>query len=105
MPKKKPMHGLPKVNKELEGLEISINEFGQIETSYDIQKINKFLNREVDDKKLRDRDDITANGEYKNTYKDEKYWNGPLADEDDDSDREVDTDDEDYFDPSVEEEE
>lgn len=103
MPKKKPMHGLPKVNKELDGLEISINEFGQIETSYDIQKINKFLNREVDDKKLRDRDDITEEGDYNNTYKDEKYWNGPL--EEDDDNRDEDTDDEDYFDPSAEEEE
>ena len=82
MPKKKPMHGLPKVNKELEGLDITINEFGQIVTSYDIDKINKFLNREVEDKKLVDRDDITKEGEYQNTYKDEKYWNGPMDDED-----------------------
>ncbi len=75
------MHGLPKVNKELEGLDITINEFGQIVTSYDIDKINKFLNREVEDKKLVDRDDITKEGEFQNTYKDEKYWNGPLDDE------------------------
>ncbi len=68
------MKGKPKVNKELEGLDIRINEFGQIETNYDVDKINRFLNREVDDKKLRDRDDITAEGFYLNTYKDKKYW-------------------------------
>ena len=62
------------MNKELEGLDIRINEFGQIETNYNVDKINRFLNREVDDKKLRDRDDITAEGFYLNTYKDKKYW-------------------------------
>lgn len=64
MPKKKPIKGKPKVNKELEGLEIKINEFGQIITNYDINDINKFLNRNVDDKKLRDRDDISDEGEF-----------------------------------------
>lgn len=45
----------PKVNKELEGFDIEIDEFGEIKTNYDINKINEFLNRKVDDKKLRDR--------------------------------------------------
>jgi hypothetical protein len=76
MPKKKPMKGKPVVHEELDGLEIQINEFGQIITNYDIQKINKFLNREVDDKKLRDRNDITEEGEYENTYREKKYWKG-----------------------------
>lgn len=48
----------PKVNPELEGLDITIDSFGEIKTSYNIDAINKFLNRHVDDKKLRDRDDI-----------------------------------------------
>ena len=74
MPKKKPIKGKPKVNKELDGLEIRINEFGQIESNFDIKEINRFLNREVDDKKLRDRNDITDEGKYENTYKDSKYW-------------------------------
>jgi len=43
----------PKVNKELEGFDIEIDQFGEIKTNYDINKINEFLNREVDDKKLR----------------------------------------------------
>jgi hypothetical protein len=31
---------------------------GEIITNYDINKINEFLNKNVDDKKLRDRDDL-----------------------------------------------
>ena len=45
----------PKVNKELEGFEIKINTFGEINTTFDLDKINDFLNKNVDDKKLRDR--------------------------------------------------
>ncbi len=49
----KNVKGKPKVNKELEGFDIEIDAFGEIKTNYDINKINEFLNREVDDKKLR----------------------------------------------------
>lgn len=56
----------PKVNQELNGFDIKIDSFGEINTSFDIDKINKFLNRHVDDKKLRDREDIDQNeGELK----------------------------------------
>lgn len=48
----------PKVSSELSGFDIRVNSFGEIESSLDIDEINKFLNRKVDDKKLRDRDDI-----------------------------------------------
>jgi hypothetical protein len=48
----------PKVNPELEGFDIQINSFGEIKTSFDIDKINDFLNKNVDDKKLRDREDV-----------------------------------------------
>ena len=48
----------PKVNPELEGFDIQINSFGEITTSFDMDKINEFLNKNVDDKKLRDREDI-----------------------------------------------
>jgi hypothetical protein len=51
----------PKVSKELEGLNIKVNSFGEIKTNYDIDKINEFLNKSVDDKKLRDRDDLSEN--------------------------------------------
>ena len=48
----------PRVHKDLTGFDIEINSFGEIKTSYDIDKINTFLNKTVDDKKLRNRDDI-----------------------------------------------
>lgn len=48
----------PKVNNELDGFDIKIDSFGEIRSTLEIDKINKFLNRHVDDKKLRDRDDI-----------------------------------------------
>lgn len=46
------------MNKELEGFDIKIDSFGEIKSTLDIDKINKFLNRNVDDKKLRDREDL-----------------------------------------------
>lgn len=48
----------PKVNPDLEGFDIKIDSFGEISTTYDIDKINEFLNKNVDDKKLRDRDEL-----------------------------------------------
>ncbi len=47
----------PKVHKELDGFEISINQFGEIKSNLNIEKINEFLNKNVDDKKLLDRDE------------------------------------------------
>lgn len=58
MAKKKSEEEKPKVNPELSGFDIKIDRFGEIKTNFDIDKINQFLNRNVDDKKLRDRDDI-----------------------------------------------
>ncbi len=63
MPKKKDNQDKPSVNSELEGLDIRINEFGEIEGNFDIDKVNAFLNKSVDDKKLRDRDDISEENE------------------------------------------
>jgi hypothetical protein len=48
----------PKVHPDLQGFDININSFGEVITNYDLDKINTFLNKNVDDKKLRDRDDI-----------------------------------------------
>jgi NADH/NAD ratio-sensing transcriptional regulator Rex len=45
----------PRVHKDLNGFDIQINSFGEIQMSYDIEKINQFLNKTVDDKKLRNR--------------------------------------------------
>lgn len=48
----------PKVNPELEGFDVNIDNFGEIKSTFDIDKLNKFLNRNVEDKKLADRDDL-----------------------------------------------
>jgi len=48
----------PKVHRELEGFEFKIDEFGEISSTLDIESINAFLNKNVDDKKLKDRSDI-----------------------------------------------
>ncbi len=46
-----------KINPDLDGLSVNINSLGEVVTSYDIDKLNEFLNENVDDKKLRDRKD------------------------------------------------
>ncbi|MCE7993870.1 MAG: hypothetical protein HEP71_17920 [Roseivirga sp.] len=55
---KAPQDQKAKVNKDLDGFDIKIDSFGEIQSSLPIDKINEFLNKNVDDKKLRDRDDI-----------------------------------------------
>jgi len=47
----------PRVHKELEGFDIAIDPFGEIKSNMNIEKINEFLNRNVDDKKLAERED------------------------------------------------
>jgi hypothetical protein len=47
-----------KVHKDLKGLEIDVNSFGEVTTNLDIDKINKFLDNQVEDKKLVDREDL-----------------------------------------------
>lgn len=56
--KKEDKNQKPKVAKELDGMEVNIDSFGEIQNSLSIDKINDFLNKSVDDKKLRDRDDL-----------------------------------------------
>lgn len=51
--KKKNKKDLPRVHDELEGFDVSVNSFGEIQMSYDIDKLNEFLNDKIDDKKLR----------------------------------------------------
>ena len=55
--KKTPTKEKAKINPDLEGLSVNINSLGEVVTSYDIDKLNQFLNDNVDDKKLRDRKD------------------------------------------------
>jgi hypothetical protein len=61
MPKKKhdkKKDRKPSINPKLEGFDVRIDSFGEIQTSFDIDRINQFLNKEVEDKKLKDREDI-----------------------------------------------
>lgn len=57
MSKKENKKEKPKVNPELEGFEMEIDSFGEIKTSFDIDKLNEFLNKNVEDKKLINRED------------------------------------------------
>jgi hypothetical protein len=59
----------PKVHKELNGFDISIDQFGEIRSNMNIEKINEFLNENVDDKKLAEREDYD---EMKKTKKKKK---------------------------------
>jgi hypothetical protein len=55
MPKKLKKKGNPSVHDQLDGFDIKINELGQMQTSYNIDKINEFLNENLEDKKMQDR--------------------------------------------------
>lgn len=47
----------PRVHSKLQGFEVSVNQFGELQSSMPIEKLNEFLNENVDDKKLAERDD------------------------------------------------
>jgi hypothetical protein len=47
----------PRVHKDLQGLDISIDQFGEIKANMNIEKLNEFLDKNVDDKKLAERED------------------------------------------------
>jgi hypothetical protein len=47
----------PRVHKELDGFEVSIDQFGELKSNMKIEKLNEFLNQNVDDKKLAERGD------------------------------------------------
>lgn len=55
----------PKVHKDLQGFEVSIDQFGEIRSNMNIEKINEFLNKNVDDKKLIERDEWEKDQEEK----------------------------------------
>ena len=41
-----------KINPKLEGFEVKVNKFGEVKSTLEIDKINAFLDEEVEDKKL-----------------------------------------------------
>ena len=49
-----------RVNKDLDGLLVDINALGEIKTNIDFDKINAFLNKHVEDKKLKHLNTIEA---------------------------------------------
>jgi hypothetical protein len=55
--KKKSTEKKARVHKDLEGFEIKINPLGEITSNYDIDQINKFLDKNVYDKKLTKKED------------------------------------------------
>ncbi len=48
----------PKVNKELKGFDITVNSFGEINSTFDLDKLNEFLDKNVEDKKLKNRNEL-----------------------------------------------
>ena len=47
----------PRVHKDLKGFEVSIDQFGELTSSMNIEKINSFLDKNVDDKKLLEKEE------------------------------------------------
>jgi hypothetical protein len=57
MPRKKkkpeaPRSTRPSFHERLKGFDIRVNPFGEMESTFEIDKINEFLNEQVADKKL-----------------------------------------------------
>ena len=72
----------PKVHEDLEGFKISINEFGEITSNLEIDKLNEFLNENVEDKKLVGKDP----GEPFEEEEEEDSGDEKLFEDDEDSD-------------------
>lgn len=47
---------LPKVNAALQGFDIGIDRFGTVQSSLPVDRLNRFLDRSLKDRKLEDRD-------------------------------------------------
>ena len=56
MPKKKPKKGKPEVHDDLKGFDIKINEFGEIVSNVKVDQLNDFLDENVEDKKLKEKE-------------------------------------------------
>ncbi|MBV6429213.1 MAG: hypothetical protein KIPDCIKN_03762 [Haliscomenobacter sp.] len=52
-----------RIHKEFEGLEMKINELGEIQSSFHLDQINQFLNAHLNDKKLIPDKEALRNGE------------------------------------------
>jgi hypothetical protein len=54
---RKKKNGSDEIHNELKGFNIKINEFGEIKSSYSIEKLNSFLNEKAADKKPKEEKD------------------------------------------------
>ena len=61
--KKKDGKQTPSVHEKLQGFDIQINSFGEINSTVSIEDLNTFLDKQVVDKKLKDRDDLDVKRE------------------------------------------
>lgn len=61
MARKSKKNTQPQVSNELNGFDIQINEFGEINSSFNVSDINEFLDKKVDDKKFRGIDVVRRN--------------------------------------------
>ncbi len=52
---KKYKKGIPEENENLPGFDIRINPFGEVQSTYDIDEVNAFLNENLTDKKLKNK--------------------------------------------------
>ncbi|MBT8234435.1 MAG: hypothetical protein HKO66_16810 [Saprospiraceae bacterium] len=55
MPKKSKKQDTAKVHDELKGFDIKINPFGELQSNFNIDKINDFLNENVENAKIPDK--------------------------------------------------
>lgn len=84
MGRKRKNNKVPKVHEELTGLDMRINEFGEMVSNLDMDKINAFLTRTVPDKKLINRHDDAYQQEFKDMVtgnEDEDVPNVPSSDD------------------------
>ena len=63
MPKKMKKKGKPSVHEDLSGFDIKVNTFGEMQTNFEVDSINEFLNENVEDKKLVDRENTSKEEE------------------------------------------
>ncbi len=61
MARKQKNNQKPQVNPEIGDFDITINEFGEIVSTLDADKINKFLDKNLTDKKLKEHPDFKDN--------------------------------------------
>lgn len=59
--KKKP--DTNKVHKEIKGFDIKVNQFGELKSNLNIDDINAFLNKHIQDKRVKGEESSTASEE------------------------------------------